>query len=197
MSSGLTGYLLSDGTDLSNVFMNINKGASLSLANKFTSTNTFKGNIDLSGSFLYGRNDGYNFREVISAPFPIGYIIDNSNIFVTKDISCSSLIDVGTWIANCSASVTEASNATTPGSYTTSSLFSISLEENANIKYSNPEPKNIYPIPSTIPINLNIRMQLVSVLFVSAPTTLTLNASLTNSSTNMRINIYLGITKIA
>ena len=100
---GLTGYLLSDGTDLSNVFMNINKGASLSLANKFTSTNTFKGNIDLSGSFLYGRNDGYNFREVISAPFPIGYIIDNSNIFVTKDISCSSLIDVGTWIANCSA----------------------------------------------------------------------------------------------
>jgi hypothetical protein len=81
MSSGLTGYLLSDGTDLSNVFMNINKGASLSLANKFTSTNTFKGNIDLSGGFLYGRNDGYNFTTVISAPYPIGYTFTYSNTY--------------------------------------------------------------------------------------------------------------------
>ena len=81
MSSGLTGYELSNGTDLSNVFMNINNGVLLSLANKFTSTNTFRRNVDVSGSFLYGRNDGYNFTTVISAPYPIGYTFTYTNTY--------------------------------------------------------------------------------------------------------------------
>ena len=78
-----TGYLLSDGvTDLSNVFMNINEAGLIS-ANKFQQKMTCLGNIDLSGSFLYGRNDGYTFDTSLNSLIPVGYTLDISNAIAT------------------------------------------------------------------------------------------------------------------
>lgn len=69
----LTGYLTNDGRDLSNVFMNINNGALIASQNSFRANQTFADGIDISGSFLYGRNDGSAFDISLNKRYPIGY----------------------------------------------------------------------------------------------------------------------------
>ena len=104
--SGLTGYLLSNGTDLSNVFMNINTPSILlNVNNVMTNTNTFTNRVDLSGSFLYGRNDGYNFTSSQSTPYSIGYTIlfnySTATTIVAGTIYNTSVaLSVGLWILN-------------------------------------------------------------------------------------------------
>ena len=64
--SGLTGYLTIEGTDLSNVFMNIADGASLSANNPFTGANTFSN----TGNIYYG--SGANLTGISASGATLG-----------------------------------------------------------------------------------------------------------------------------
>lgn len=113
----LTGYLTSGGTDLSAVFMNINKGVSLTASNVFQQKNKFlDGGIDLSGSLLYGRNEGSDFITGLSAPYPIGY----TNTYTMTGASQTSGVaagysptfqmSTGVWLITIQADITNVSS---------------------------------------------------------------------------------------
>ena len=84
----LTGYLLNNGTDLSNVFMNINNGALLVSQNSLQAKQTFAGGVDVSGSFLYGRNDRSAFDLSFNQTYPIGYT--NTQSFLSQSITVAT-----------------------------------------------------------------------------------------------------------
>ena len=109
----LTGYLTVGGSDLSSVFMNINRGISLTSTNVFQQQNTFLGNVDLSGSLLYGRNGGSNFNTG-GSPYPVGY----TNVYTTASAAVSTLADFsptfimspGVWLITIQVSFTNITN---------------------------------------------------------------------------------------
>ena len=198
MSSGFTGYLLSDGvTDLSSVFMNINAGALLANENVFKQKNTFSGGIDLSGSFLYGRSDGYLFDTSFNSMFPVGYTAFVSNP-VTNGTSgtnypLSITIYPGKWIINYGVEGKASS------SYTASSKISFDLSANANIIYrhSNTRPAYVFPITSSPSTTLILKpLAIITTARVLSQTTLESNLRLTGSGT-ITLNSTLTITKIA
>jgi hypothetical protein len=198
-----TGYLLSDGvTDLSNVFMNINEAGLIS-ANKFQQKMTCLGNIDLSGSFLYGRNDGYTFDTSLNSLIPVGYTLDISNVIATgtndTTYSISTPIYNGTWIVNYGVEC-KGSNNTTASNYATNAKIFYDLSGNSNIIYThqNTKPGYLCPIQSTINANLLVSpMSIVTTAKVLNTTILETNASLTGGiSNNIYLKQTLSITKI-
>ena len=175
----LTGYVLSDGRDLSNIFMNINNGAVIASQNSFQSKQTFVGGIDLSGSFLYGRNDGSAFDISLNASYPIGY----TNTYTTSIASYSSgnssatysptfMMSAGVWIVTTKLSISGITviNAVDP-------LAIISLPSSTNIIFHD-RFAAIYHIPSGATYYSPIFMS-TTILIVTAPTTLTINPSFT------------------
>ena len=194
--SGLTGYLLSNGTDLSNVFMN--KDTSLILPNGtniITGVNTFVGNVDLSGSLLYGRNDGYNFKTTLTIKYPIGYTIQPSSTPTPPNTTTTINVTLylGTWLVRG-----DIYSSTTTGNYTTGSYISCVLG-NANITYL-PNTTFIYQMPSTILISGNYQIPILNAIAVvsssSETMTITVNISMTNTGTSTSRILY-SATKIA
>ena len=101
----LTGYLANDGRDLSNIFMNINNGVSLTRPNTFQQKMTCLDNLDLSGCFLYGRRDGSSFDISFNLTYPIGYtktFTFSPTITAGVDISFNPtfIMSTGVWIVN-------------------------------------------------------------------------------------------------
>jgi hypothetical protein len=195
----LTGYLLSDGiTDLSNVFININE-VSLTKPTTFQQKMTSLGNVDLSGCFIYGRNDGYAFDVSINSMFPVGYTTDISNTLtdcVSGTIySISIPIYSGTWLVNYGVSVR--GNST----YSSAARLVYDLSANSAIRYThnNTPPKYIVPFRTNyINTTTNAPISIITTLVVSSQTTLEANASLSGVSGNtIYLNQILAITKIA
>ena len=194
----LSGYLLSDGvTDISNVFMNINE-VSLTKSNTFQQKMTCLGNVDLSGCFIYGRNDGYAFDVSINSMFPVGYTIDISNTLtncVSGSIySISISIYPGRWLVNYG--VRARGNST----YSNARLV-YDLSGNSAIRYThnNTPPKYIVPYRDNyVNTTINSPISIITSIIVSTQTTLVANASLSGvSANNILLNQILAITKIA
>jgi hypothetical protein len=185
-----TGYALSNGTDLTNVFMSLNNGASLFEPNIFTSNTTFKGNIDLSASFLY-----YNMPSTTqTAPFSVGYTTDmsNANVSVPNNTAINRTIAIypGVWLVTTSVLFNKS------GTYTTLAASSIRMTTNASIIYSPPSPLAYYPINSDSTLT-PLRFSLSAVAVVTAAVNLPVEFKFTGLGATSSCNIYLGITKIA
>lgn len=194
----LTGYLLSDGvTDISNVFTNINE-VSLTKPNTFQQKMTSLANVDLSGCFIYGRNDGYAFDVSINLMFPVGYTTDISNTLtncVSGTIySISIPIYPGTWLINYGVS------AKGNAAYSNARLV-YDLSANSDIRYThnNTPPKYIVPFRDNyVNTTTNAPISIITSAIVSTQTTLIANASLSGvSASTIYLNQILAITKIA
>ena len=192
-----TGYTLSDGRDLSQVFMNITDSASSSSQNVLQSTQKFANNIDLSGSLMF-----YSMPStVVSAkPYPIGYTIDISNtsiITLTGDNSLDIVNpDTGVWLVTASLVLTKGTAVTTD----TAARFRIDLScNNTNIIYSPPYPLIRIPIELPNTSTPTVQMGLTAVAVVkSSPTTLKCNSAVAIATPNSAFyKLYLEITKIA
>ena len=203
----LTGYLLSDGvTDLSNVFIGINNGASLTTANVFRPTKqTFAGGVDVSNSFLYTRADGHSFDVSFNSQYPVGYSVDVSNNSATANnnngvnYSVSMPIYPGMWIVSL-----RVTGYTTGGTYSMSAKLTLDLSANPNIVYMNmpsiTSPIYICPIPSTAMAGVGIVPNaLITIANVSSQTTLYGRTKMEGVSTSNTIFLrpVLAITKLA
>ena len=120
----LTGYLTSGGSDLSAVFMNINRGVSLTSSNVFQQKNKFlDGGIDLSGSLLYGRNNGSDFITGLTTPYPVGYTntytLSSQTHSSSTDISYSPVfvMSTGVWLLTIKAAITGIASWNVPSAY--------------------------------------------------------------------------------
>lgn len=202
----LTGYLVSDGiTDLSAVFMNIN-GPSILSQNIFEQKTIFAGGVDLSNSFLYGRNDGYAFNTAVNSMYPIGYssstLMTYTGLASGAKFVTSIPIYPGSWLVNyrCQGK----GNTANTGTYSTSAAIYLDLSANSDITYINNRlPKSITPLlPKTQP-NIYVNpIPITTVIRVSANTTLQASALLSGITGNSGNTVLiedsnLVITKIA
>ena len=205
MSSGLTGYLLSDGRDLSNVFIGINNGALIASQNSFQSKQTFAGGIDISNSFLYSRNDGHRFDVSFNLLPPVGYMVDVSNNSdnPTNNSGVNYVVSMpiypGMWVVSLRSTA-----YTTVGTYTAGAKLTLDISANPNIVYMNipssSSPMYIYQIPSSAAVGVGILPNaLISIANVSTPTTIYGRTKLEGVSNdgNIFLRLILAITKIA
>jgi hypothetical protein len=100
-----TGYTLADGRDLSNVFMGMSNGVSLTSANVFQAKQTFLGGIDLSACPMF-----YSMpSSIVAGPtYPIGYTLDVSPYFsilrVIVSLVETSLLSKINWLNSAAIS---------------------------------------------------------------------------------------------
>ena len=200
----LTGYLLSDGRDLSDAFIGINNGASLTRANAFQSNQTFAGGIDVSNSFLYGRNDGDLFNVAINSRYPVGF--STQTVYTTSTgtngtiYTVSETIYPGKWMLNYRVAIR--GNTAGSSSYGATARLVYDLSANPNVTYANSNkiPMHIIPIHSSTATNLFISpLGIKNVARVSAQTTLVGSAIIIGGPTGnlASMSLSLAITKLA
>ena len=191
MSSG-TGYLVTDGRDMSSVFFNINDNASLNTNNMFQSKQSFAGDIDLSGSLLF-----YSMPSTIqSSPYSVGYTLSTSPNYATNITSgnnTSLALSRGVWLLTVSVDLYRGG-----GTYTTGSFIRASLTTSSDIIYSPPNPLIRIPIESgNTNINtLQLGFTAIAVLKNNASSTLSALVNMTVGGTT-NYTVYFGATKIA
>jgi len=78
--SGLTGYLLQDGTDLSNVFLSKSSIVNISANNTFSGTNTFNGPVKCSSQLQ----------------LPVGTLLQTTPISLASPVSSFYVISIAT-----------------------------------------------------------------------------------------------------
>ena len=195
MNSG-TGYLLSDGRDLSDVFIRISDSASLTSQNTFPLKQTFKGDVDLSGSWLF-----YDLPPgTQTIPYPIGYTLDVSNTVINPTSAFLYNTDLtvypGVWLTTCSFLLNKNN-----GTYTNGSFFRLDLSNSsvANISYSPPAPFLRIPIEiNNVLLTNSLQATITAVAVVKAQTTMRAEALLTMTvGNNTSFTVYLEATKIA
>lgn len=199
--SGLTGYLLSNGTDLSNVFMNINTPYVLLNANTvMTGANTFTKSVDLSGSFLYGRNDGYDFTSLQTTPYSIGYTIlidySISSIIAATTYSTSvASLSVGLWILNGYIRIVQGGSFNYNVSYPWIQVYNTTTGGLPNTYVIN----QVYPIDkNTVMVaGNNPTLPFSNIFNVIADETITMNIGVNMTVGTSTLKLVGGFTKIA
>lgn len=193
-----TGYLLSDGRDLSDVFIRISDSASLASQNTFPLKQTFKGDVDLSGSLMF-----YDLPAGIqSAPYPIGYTLDASNTVTNPTTgviyNAEVTISPGVWLTTCSFTLNKGN-----GGYTNNSFFRLDISNSLtqDILFSPPQPLLRIPIDISNALTSNsIQVVMTAVAIVKkAPSTTMRGEALVTMTvgSSTTFTVYLEVTKIA
>lgn len=82
--SGLTGYLLQDGTDLSNVFLGKSSIVNISANNTFSGTNTFTNLVKCTSQLQYSVGNTITSTPItLASPVSSLYIINTGGITLT------------------------------------------------------------------------------------------------------------------
>ena len=81
--SGLTGYLLEDGTDLSNVFLGKSSIVNISANNTFLGTNTFNNLVKCTSQLQYPVGNAITTSITLASPVSSLYIINTGTITLT------------------------------------------------------------------------------------------------------------------
>ena len=189
-----TGYTLTDGRDLSSVFMGINNGVSLATANVFQAKQTCLGGIDLSACPMF-----YSMPStVLSGPiYPIGYtlFVQKTETYAAQNTVYSTSITLsnGVWLVTLNFTLTKGS-----GTYAANSFVQFDVSGN-NIKFSPPVPLMRLIIQSGNTNIPTLQLGITPVAIVNTGPTVMYAETLINNTTlnSTSYTIHLGATKIA
>jgi hypothetical protein len=192
----ITGYTLSDGKDLGQVFGSIQNSASLTNENILQATQKFANDIDLSGSLMF-----YSMPSTIvsGSIYPIGYTIDVSNGYTYAPGDGQNVLQInvykGVWLLNVALRLTK-----TSGNYDNESRFRINLEPNINVILSPPAPLVRMPIEASNTVTPTLKTAITAVIVVKNNTSIDVITALAVSlATTITINcrVFVEITKLA